>query len=114
MVTNDEPHTFTEVMKHSLRRDAMAKEIHALESHKTWDIVSLPKGKSMVGCKWIYKNKYKPYGSIELQKAHLVVVKGYTQQDEINNHDNFVPDAKLVTVRTLLFTAAVRGWCCTN
>ena len=72
VITNDEPHTFTEAMKHSHWREAMAKEIKALESNNTWDIVSLPKGKSVVGCKWVYKNKFNPDGSIERRKARLV------------------------------------------
>jgi len=42
----------------------------------TWDLVSLPKGKHIIGTKWVYKTKYKPYGTIDKYKAHLVA-KGY-------------------------------------
>ena len=35
----------------------MKKELNALSKNHTWDLVTLPPGKSVVGCKWIYKIK---------------------------------------------------------
>lgn len=52
-------------------------EIKALEHNKTWEIVTLPKDKTPIGCKWVYKIKRKSGGSIERYKARLVA-KGYT------------------------------------
>jgi len=43
----------------------MKEEIQALEDNKTWEVVSLPKGKKAIGCKWVYKIKYKASGEIE-------------------------------------------------
>lgn len=43
----------------------MATEIIALELNNTWIVTSLPFGKQPIGCKWIYKIKYKADGSIE-------------------------------------------------
>nr|POE85736.1 retrovirus-related pol polyprotein from transposon tnt 1-94 [Quercus suber] len=40
--------------------------------HSTRDLVTLPPGKSAVGCKWIYKIKTRSNGSIERYKARLV------------------------------------------
>ena len=96
-------------MKSAEWRDAMAKEIHALKSNKTWSLCSLPKGKSLIGCKWVYKIKYRSDGSIERYKARLVA-KGYTQVEGIDYHDTFAPVAKLVTVRLLLSIATIKNW----
>ena len=34
-------------------RAAMKAELDAMELNKTWSVVSLPKGKHSIGCKWI-------------------------------------------------------------
>jgi Reverse transcriptase (RNA-dependent DNA polymerase) len=50
----------------------MDEELHALEKNQTWEICFLPKNKKSVGCKWIYKIKYRSDGTIERYKARLV------------------------------------------
>ena len=37
----------------------MKVEIDALEKNKTWDLVELPLGKKLVGCKWDFTVKHK-------------------------------------------------------
>ena len=43
----------------------MDKEIQALENNHTWDVTTLPPGKLPIGCKWVYKVKFNPDGSVE-------------------------------------------------
>ena len=35
----------------------MQKEISSLEDNQVWDLVELPKGKKVIGRKWIFKRK---------------------------------------------------------
>ena len=55
----------------------MDKEIQALEQTHTWVLTPLPPGKRPIGCKWVYRVKLNPDGTIERYKARLVA-KGYT------------------------------------
>ena len=49
----------------------MHEEMAALDANETWDLVSLTKGKNVIGCKWVYKVKHNANGSISRYKARL-------------------------------------------
>ena len=50
----------------------MKEELDAMESNNTWFVVKLPNGKQLISCRWIYKVKYNPDGSVSRYKARLV------------------------------------------
>ena len=54
-----EPKYYHQTVKYPQWRNAMNEEIKALEENKTWSIVTLPPGKQTIGCRWLYKNKFK-------------------------------------------------------
>ena len=104
-----EPRYFHEAVKDVKWRDAMAKEIKALEMNETWTIVDLPVGKKPIDCKWVYKVKYNSDGSIERYKARLVI-RGDQQVEGFDYHETFTPVAKMVSVRCFLSVAIAQGW----
>ena len=71
--------------------------------------MTLPPGKSVVGCKWIYKIKTRSNGSIERYKARLVA-KGFTQEYGIDYEETFALVAHISSVRALLVIVAASKW----
>ena len=53
----DDPIHFEDAIKDRKWIEAMDEEINAIERNKTWDLVELPKGKDVIGVKWVYKTK---------------------------------------------------------
>ena len=52
--------------------EAIQSELKSLAAFDTFDVVTLPPGKKPVGCKYVFKIKYKPDGSVEKYKVRLV------------------------------------------
>ncbi|KAL6129804.1 hypothetical protein ACLB2K_073153 [Fragaria x ananassa] len=87
----------------------MDDEIHAIEKNDTWELTSLPKGKTAIGVKWVYKTKYKPNGDVDRYKARLVA-KGHKQKSGIDYLEVFAHVARLDTVRMVISLAAHNCW----
>ncbi|CAL8151775.1 unnamed protein product [Prunus armeniaca] len=104
-----EPTCFQEAKSKFVWRKAMEEEIQALDENNTWTIVKLPEGKKPVGCKWVYKIKFRSDGSIERHKARLVA-KGFTQTYGVDYKETFAPVAKMNTIRVLLSIAVNYDW----
>ncbi|KAE8704364.1 PLAC8 family protein [Hibiscus syriacus] len=104
-----ESETFEEASQSSEWMTAMKEEIDALQQNQTWDLVPKIKDVKPISCKWVYKIKRHPDGSIERYKARLVAY-GFSQQYGLDYDETFSPVAKLTTVRVLLVLAANKDW----
>ena len=66
------PTSTGEALSHSGWKLAMVEEVDAISSNGTWELVTLPSGKSPVGCRWVYTVKVGPDGQVDSLKARLV------------------------------------------
>ena len=87
----------------------MVDEMSALHKSGTWELVSLPAGKSTIGCHWVYAVKIGPDDQVDRLKARLVV-KGYTQIFGLDYSDTFAPVAKIAFVRLFISMDVIRHW----
>ncbi|KAL2223705.1 UNVERIFIED_CONTAM: Retrovirus-related Pol polyprotein from transposon TNT 1-94, partial [Sesamum indicum] len=104
----DDPITFKDAMA-SLEakqwKEAVKSEMDSIVSNGTWVLVDLLPGCTTIGCKWIFKRKLKPDGTIDKFKARLVA-KGFKQKDGIDYFDTYSPVARLTTIRILIALAS--------
>ncbi|KAL2235368.1 UNVERIFIED_CONTAM: Retrovirus-related Pol polyprotein from transposon RE1 [Sesamum indicum] len=107
--TIHEPQCYNQAKDSIEWKQAMQSELRALEQNQTWDVTDLPPNKKPIGCKWVYKIKLNPDGSVERYKARLVA-KGYNQVEGIDYFDRFSPVAKVVTIRVFLTVATGSRW----
>ncbi|KAL8145199.1 hypothetical protein AgCh_003414 [Apium graveolens] len=87
----------------------MKVELNALENNQTWEIVQKPPNTHIVDCKWLFKIKYLPDGSIERYKDHLVA-KGFAQTYELDYFETFAPVAKMTIILLLIAIVASQNW----
>eukprot|EP00253_Pinus_taeda_P012398 PITA_12398 len=104
-----EPTSFKEAASHDEWTEVMQREYDALIKNDTWKLVDPPLGTKPIGCKWVYKNKYKVDGSLDKHKVRLVA-KGFAQKEGVDYEETFAPTAKWATIRTLFALAAQNGW----
>lgn len=76
---------------------SMQEELNQFERNEVWELVPRPSDQSVIGTKWIFKNKVDELGNITRNKASLVA-QGYNQEEEINYEETFTPIARLKAI----------------
>ncbi|GJV25487.1 retrovirus-related pol polyprotein from transposon TNT 1-94 [Tanacetum coccineum] len=100
-LSEEEPKKVSEALKHPGWVDAMQDELNQFSRNKVWTLVPAPYGKTIIGSKWVFKNKRDETGIIIKNKARLVA-QGYNQQEGIDYDETFAPVARLEAIRIFL------------
>ena len=84
---------------------AMEEELHQFERSKVWHLVPKPSNRTMIGTKWVFRNKLDEHGTIIRNKARLVV-QGYNQEEGINYDETFALVERIEAIRLLIAFAS--------
>jgi len=104
-----EPTCVSQALKDPRWRKAMAAEFTALVSHDTWCLVPRPSATNLIGCKWVFRIKRHPDGTVDRFKACLVA-KGFNQRLGVDHTETFSPVIKPTIIRLILSIALSHNW----
>ena len=108
-IIDSEPSNYKEATDQQEWRDAMMEEYQSIMKNDVWEIVSRPKGESMVTWRWIYKIKQASNGSIEKHKA-LFMLSGFSQKEGVDYEETFAQVARYTYIRAIISLPSMMGW----
>ncbi|GJV28541.1 retrovirus-related pol polyprotein from transposon TNT 1-94 [Tanacetum coccineum] len=96
-----EPKNVNEALKDEIWIITMQEELNQFITNDVWELVPHPKSTTIIGTKWVYRNKLDENGVVSRNKARLVA-QGYNQQEGIDYDETYVAVARLESIRNLL------------
>jgi hypothetical protein len=87
----------------------MHEELENFEWNKVWKLVPPPPNHSIIGTKWIFRNKQSGDSVVVRNKARLVA-HGFTQIEGLDFDETFAPVARFEVIIILLALAACKGF----
>ncbi|GKA15246.1 retrovirus-related pol polyprotein from transposon TNT 1-94 [Tanacetum coccineum] len=79
----------------------MQEELNQFIANDVWELVPQPRNMTIIGTKWVIRNKLDENGVVSRNKARLVF-QGYNQQEGIDYDETYAPVARLESIRILL------------
>nr|GEW54095.1 copia protein [Tanacetum cinerariifolium] len=87
----------------------MQEELLQFHLQKVWTLVDLPRGKRVIGTKWVFRDKKDERGIVIRNKARLVA-QGCTQEEGIDYDKVFAPVGRIEAIRLFLAYASFIGF----
>ncbi|GJX57637.1 retrovirus-related pol polyprotein from transposon TNT 1-94 [Tanacetum coccineum] len=100
-LSEEEPKKVFEALKHPGWVDVMQDELNQFVRNKVWTLVLAPYGKTIIGSKWMFRNK-RDETRIVIKNKAILLVQGYNQQEGIDYDETFAPVARLEAIRIFL------------
>ena len=88
---------------------AIQEELNQYERSEVCELVPRPSNQSVIGSKWVFRNKMNENGIIVRNKARLVI-EGFKQEEEIYYEETFTPVVRLEAIRMLLAFACFKDF----
>ena len=86
--------------------EAIVEEMESLNKNKTWEYSELPKGKKLIGCKWVFRKKEAVSEKEEERFKARLVANGYSQRHGIDYNEVFSPVVRHTSIRVMLALVA--------
>ncbi|GKC25151.1 retrovirus-related pol polyprotein from transposon TNT 1-94, partial [Tanacetum coccineum] len=100
-ISTIEPKNVNEALTDESWIIAMQEELNQFIANDVWELVSQPKNMTIIGTKWVFRNKLDENCIVSRNKARLVA-QGYNQQKGIDYDETYAPVARLESIRILL------------
>nr|GEU74959.1 retrovirus-related Pol polyprotein from transposon TNT 1-94 [Tanacetum cinerariifolium] len=108
-LSQKEPKRVHQALKDPSWIEAMQEELLQFKMQKVWVLVDLPKGKRVIGSKWVFRNKKDKRGVVIRNKARLVT-QGHTQEKGIDYEEVFTLVVIIEAIRLFLAYASFMGF----
>jgi histone deacetylase 1/2 len=106
-LVQSDPTTRAEALASDQKEEWLAAEqaeLQSIQERSVWTLVDKKPGMNVLGCRFVYKTKRKPDGTIERFKVRLVA-QGFKQKEGIDFHDVFATTVAWQSVRIVLWLA---------
>ncbi|GJY64600.1 retrovirus-related pol polyprotein from transposon TNT 1-94 [Tanacetum coccineum] len=100
-ISTIEPKNVNEALTDESWIVAMQEELNQFIANDVWELVPQPRNMTIIGTKWVFRNKLDKNGIVSRNKASLVA-QGYNQQEGINYDETYASVARLESIRILL------------
>ncbi|GJW96186.1 retrovirus-related pol polyprotein from transposon TNT 1-94 [Tanacetum coccineum] len=100
-ISTIEPNNVNEALTDDSWIVAMQEELNQFIANDVWELVPQPRNMTIIGTKWVFRNKLDENGIVSRNKARLVA-QGYNQQEGIDYDETYAPVARLESIRILL------------
>ncbi|GJS12376.1 retrovirus-related pol polyprotein from transposon TNT 1-94 [Tanacetum coccineum] len=89
-VSSIKPKNIKEAIKDKSWTMAMQEELNQFVTNDVWSLVPPPNNETIIGTKWVFKNKSDENGVVSQNKARLVA-QGYNLQEGIDFDETYAP-----------------------
>ncbi|KZV46985.1 hypothetical protein F511_15782 [Dorcoceras hygrometricum] len=108
-ISHIEPKIIDEALADPSWIEAMQGELNQFARNKVWQLVPRPKTHSVIGTRWVFRNKLNEEGIVTRNKARMVA-QGFRQMEGIDFDETFAPVARLEAIRMFLAYAAYKDF----
>ncbi|GJS51794.1 retrovirus-related pol polyprotein from transposon TNT 1-94, partial [Tanacetum coccineum] len=108
-ISTIEPKDVNDALKDESRVVAMQEDLNQFVANDVWELVPLPMSQSVIGTKWVFRNKLDENGIVSRNKARLVA-HGYNQQEGIDYDETYAMVARLESIRILIAIACANDF----